>query len=396
MGFDSGSIGFRRFAVVGEAPGAVSEDVLAKLADHALQPGEFGVEEVEYGWNAGRHIFDDDFSFANNVFADCLFFALRIDTNKVPSIVKKAYTLMEEAAVAKQNPSGFMSKAQKRDVKDLVRGKMDEDLKSGKFRRSKLIPVLWDLAHRTLYCSAGGQNFELLAELFERSFGCELQPLSAGALGQRILVENKRRRDYEDLKPTRFAYGPDGESQHPEYPWVMKGPEPKNFLGNEFLLWLWHHADMKDGEIATEEAGEVSVLFDRLLDLDCTYGATGRDSLRGTGPTRMPEARDALRTGKVPRKAALMIHAKGNQFEFTFNPEQFALSGAKLPAVEDADTPRVLFEERIALLRDLSRTIDALYETFLGVRASSAWEGQAGGIRKWILTNAPKPAMAVA
>jgi hypothetical protein len=140
----------------------------------------------------------------------------------------------------------------------------------------------------------------------------------------------------------------------------------------------------------------VAVLFDRLLDLDCTYGATGRDSLRGTGPTRMPEARDALRTGKVPRKAALMLHAKGNQFEFTFNPEQFALSGAKLPAVEDADTPRVLFEERIALLRDLSRTIDALYETFLGVRASSAWEGQAAAIRKWILANAPRPAMAVA
>jgi hypothetical protein len=135
-----------------------------------------------------------------------------------------------------------------------------------------------------------------------------------------------------------------------------------------------------------------------MLDLDCTYGATGRDSLRGTGPTRTPEARDALRTGKVPRKAALTIYAKGSEggFDFTFNPEQFALGSAKLPEVEEAETPRVLFEERIALLRDLAKTLDALYATFLSVRASSAWEGQSGQIRTWILANAPKPVMAVA
>src|SRR6185503_19368389 len=101
-------------------------------------------------------------------------------------------------------------------------------------------------------------------------------------------------------------------------------------------------------------------------DLDCVFGATGRDSLRGNGATRMPEARDALRSGKVPRKAALTIHAQGNQYDFSLNPEQMLLSGAKLPEVEDAEWPRVLFEERIALLRDLSRTMDALYETFLG------------------------------
>ena len=110
----------------------------------------------------------------------------------------------------------------------------------------------------------------------------------------------------------------------------------------------------------------------------------------------MPEARDALRSGKIPRKAALTLHAQGNQYDFTLNPEQMLLSGAKLPEVEEADSPRVLFEERIALLRDLSKTVDALYDTFLGIRASSAWESAAGAIRKWILQNTPKPVAAVA
>ena len=67
--------------------------------------------------------------------------------------------------------------------------------------------------------------------------------MTAGSLALRLLEPHGRRRDYEDLRPTRFVTGPEGESQFPEYPWVAKGPEPKDFLGNEFLLWLWHEAD---------------------------------------------------------------------------------------------------------------------------------------------------------
>ncbi|HYE17169.1 MAG TPA: hypothetical protein VEA69_01930 [Tepidisphaeraceae bacterium] len=397
MGFDSGSITFRRFAVVGElAANQPDEKLLERMAEHALVPGEFGVEESEYGWNAGRHIYDTEFSFDNNVYNDCLWFALRIDTNKVPGDVKKAYTLQEEAALAKKNPSGFLSKAQKKEAKEAVQQRIDEDLKSGRFRRSKLVNLLWDVPAGIVYSAASGANFEKLAEIFERSFKCELQPLSAGSLAARVLVDRGKRREYEDAKPTRFAFGPDGESQAPEYPWTAKGPQPKDFMGNEFLLWLWFHADAKDGEVVTESMGDVALLFDKTLDLDCSFGMTGRDTLKASGPTRMPEARDALRTGKVPRKAFLTIHAKGNQFEFNFNPEQMSLGSAKLPEIEDAETPRQLFEERITLLRDLSKTLDALYETFLTIRAGAGWEGQTGQMRKWILSNAPKPQMAVA
>lgn len=395
MGFESGSITFRRFAVVGNAPDQVDEKMLEKVAEHALDPGEFGVDEVEYGWNGGRHIFDGQFSFDHNVFNDCLSFALRIDTNKVPGPVKKAYTLIEEASLASKNPTGFLSKAQKKEAKETAQQKCEEDLKSGRFRRSKLIPLLWDLPNAVVYSAVAGANFEKMAEIFERTFKCELVPLSAGGLAQRTLVDDNKRRDYEDFKPTRFAQGPDGESQAPEYPWVAKGPEPKNFLGNEFLLWLWHQVDTKDGEVKTQAVGDVALLFDRSLDLDCTYGATGKDSLRGTGPTRMPEARDALRTGKVPRKAFLTAHARGSQFEFNFNPEQFSLGSAKLPEIDDAENPRALFEERITHLRDLSRTLDALYDTFLKARASSAWESHTMTIRKWITANTPRGSAAL-
>ncbi|HXE54275.1 MAG TPA: hypothetical protein VN541_14725 [Tepidisphaeraceae bacterium] len=395
MGFASGSLSFRRFAVMGNGPSAPDEALLQKLSDNALRPGELGIpEEVEYGWSGGRHVLDAQFSFEHNVFADAVHFALRVDTNKVPGELKKAWQLMEEEAAAANNPSGFISKSQKREVKDSIGRKMDDELRSGRFRRSKLSPVLWDLPGQMLYCPAGGSTFEKLAELFERSVGLALQPLTAGSLALQILEPIGKRRDYEDFRPTRFVHGPGGESEYPEYPWVAKGPEPKDFLGNEFLLWLWHEADHRGGVIATEAVRDVTIYIDRSLDLDCAYGQSGRDSLRGDGPSRMPEARDALRSGKLPRKAGLVLDANGQQFTLTLNAESLALSGAKLPEVEEAENPRVLFEERIGLLRDLGQTIDGLFTSFLKIRASSSWEGQVSGIRKWIMELQKKVAAA--
>src|SRR5919112_1450369 len=179
MGFASGSMSFRRFAVVGSAPTAPDQALLDKLAEHALKPGEFGVpEEVEYGWGGGQHVLDGSFGFEQNVFADALHFALRVDTNKVPGDLKKAYQLMEEEAVASTNPSGFISKEQKKDVKDSVRKMVEKDMRSGKFRRSKLVPVLWDVTEGILYSTAAGPAFEKLAEIFDRTFDLKLLPLT--------------------------------------------------------------------------------------------------------------------------------------------------------------------------------------------------------------------------
>lgn len=395
MGFASGSVSFRRFAVIGNSPSAPDEALLERLSEHALRPGELGVpEEVEYGWSGGRHVLDGQFSFEHNVFAEAIHFALRIDTNKVPSELKKAWQLMEEEAAAASNPSGFISKNQKREVKDGLRRKIDDELRSGRFRRSKLVPLLWDLPRQMLYCPASGATFEKLAEIFERTLELKLQPLTSGSLALQVLEPAGRRREYEDFRPTRFVHGPGGESEYPDYPWVAKGPEPKDFLGNEFLLWLWHEADHRSGVIPTEAAGDVTLYIDRSLDLDCAYGQSGRDTLRGDGPSRMPEARDALRSGKLPRRAGLVLDASGQQYTLTLNAETLALSSAKLPEVEDAETPRVLFEERIALLRDLGKTVDGLYAAFLKHRASSSWEGQVSSIRKWIMEPQKKVAAA--
>jgi len=391
MGFSSGSVSFKRYAVVGAQPKAVDQSMLDRLDEHALRPRDSGVpEEVEYGWSGGRHVLDTSFSFEHNVYADALSLGLRVDTNKVPSELRQAYTLMEEEAVAASNPSGFISKNQKRDVKDVVRRKVADDLRSGRFRRSKLFPVLWDFPSNTLFCAANSSTEEKLLELFERTFELKLLAISSGTLALRLLEPRGKRRDYEDVRPTRFANGPEGESQTPDYPWVAKGPEAKDFLGNEFLLWLWHEADARSGAI-----GNATVFIDRMLDLDCAYGQSGRDTLKADGPGRMPEAADALQTGKVPRKAGIVMDVDGMQFNFNLNAETLGISSLKLPEVEEAETPRVLFEERVAMLRGFCKSMDAMFEAFLKIRGSGAWEGQTSAMRRWI-SRSGRRAMAAA
>jgi hypothetical protein len=395
MGFASGSVSFKRFAVVGEGPTIVDQDLLDKIDAMALRPGEIGIpEEMEYGWSGGRHVLDAAFSFERNVFADCLHIALRIDTNKVPSSLKKAYTIMEEEAVASTNPSGFISKNQKRDVKETIGRKLDDELRSGRFRKSKLVPLLWDLPAGIVYAPAVGKSEEALRDLFERTFGLSLEPLSSGTQALRLLEPHGRRRDYEDSRPTRFVYGPEGESQYPEYPWTAKGPEPKDFLGNEFLLWLWHECEAKSGTLRTD-AGEVAILIDKSLDLDCAYGQSGKDSLRGDGPARMPEARDGLKSGKVPRKAGLVLDVAGHPYFLNFSAESLSIGSARLPDVEDAEDERGVFEERIAFLRDLTKAIDAMFTQFLKIRCGSGWESAVTGMRHWIMAT-QKPVAAVA
>jgi len=104
---------------------------------------------------------------------------------------------------------------------------MEEDLRTGKYRRSKLLPILWDLPTQTLFCSATGASFEKLAEIFERTFGLELSPLTSGSSASAPARAQGRKRDYEDMKPTRFVVGPEAKGRPRIIPGWPKAPSPR-------------------------------------------------------------------------------------------------------------------------------------------------------------------------
>src|SRR5690606_38153820 len=86
----------------------------------------------------------------------------------------------------------------------------------------------------------------------------------------------------------------------PIVPWLKNAIDTKDFLGNEFVVWLWSAVENNHGLVTVKtDTGttDVGVVLDRALDLDCAWAARGRMSLRGEAPTKMSEAAEALALG---------------------------------------------------------------------------------------------------
>lgn len=409
MPFATGRATFMRFQVEGDAPQTVDEVTLATLKDNAFKESSIGApDEVESGWITAEHLLDTSFDYEKVAFgggASLLYVALRIDTHKVPSDLKHAYKKMNEQAMAGENPSGFASKAQKRDAAETAARQLHEDLAAGKFRRSKSVPILWDMARQEVYCGAAGNTvIEQLISQFDQTFGVKLHPITSGSLAGRLIRGAGKGRDYEDLHPSAFTNRPAGEAPDadgaaapgvvradpsiPDVPWTHASTDLKDYLGNEFLIWLWHRLETQEGVIeAPKPVGEIAVVIDKTLDMDCAWGILGKQTLRAGGPTRLVEAGDALATGKWPRKVGLILAnagVEGGQYELNLQGDRWIVSTASIPESPDAQTPREFLEHRLESMRELAQTIDAMFGVFIQSRVGSAWPSQRKAIREWI------------
>src|SRR5437899_118262 len=118
MGFFTGRLSFLRFKVHGKSPRVFGEEHLDRLADRqAGRQRIASADGVEIGWTAGDHVLDTDFGLAKNVINDTLHFELRVDVDRIPGDLLRAYTAVELKALAKDNPSGLPSARQKREAK---------------------------------------------------------------------------------------------------------------------------------------------------------------------------------------------------------------------------------------------------------------------------------------
>src|SRR5205823_3639344 len=167
-----------------------------------------------------------------------------------------------------------------------------------------------------------------------------------------------------------------------EVAWV-NDPASHNYLGNEFLLWLWFVLEDESDTLALGDGSEVALMLARTLVLECPRAVSGSETIRSDGPTKLPEARRAIQAGKLPRQAGLIVVRHEQQYELTLQAETLAVSGAKLPAGEEGEA-RARLEERAAHLRHLIETVELLYATFLQRRLSADWPKELERMQKWL------------
>ena len=380
MGFFSGRVSYLRFKVNGPSPGMFTDEHLTRLSANKIGAQRVaGADGVDAGWTAGEHILDTNFDLAKNIVNDTLHFALRVDQNKLPADLLRAYTSIELQALASKNPSGLPSTKQKREARESARIRVEDEAKDGRFLRRKAHPVLWDAQSNELFLGSTSVTvLDRLHTLFQHTFGQGFEVLTAGNLAYRLAESRQQTRGVDDASPSVFVPG----ASSPDVAWVLDETS-RDFLGNEFLLWLWYWLENEDDTIALSDGSDVTVMMSSTLSLECPRGQTGKESITHEGPTRLPEARRAVQGGKLPRKSGLILVRQETQYELTLSAETLAVSGAKIPAPE-ASEERARLEERVTQLRHLVETMDLLYDAFGNVRASDDWSKELAKVQKWL------------
>ena len=404
MPFRSGSISYSRYGVSGSLPDGAGEGALALLGRHVVKQRALSDEGTLSGWCTGRHVFDSDFSWEHCGFSGAILCAMRVDRAKVPPEIRRAYVAMAEderrnaeaGAKASDEPAAPLSRAARREAKADAERRCKEEIADGRYRRIGMVPVLFDLVHRTVLTPASGDAvFKELKALVEATYGCRLERRSAGGVAADILGARGMTSDLDDALPEAFT-APPAEAvaraqeegarvgQRPEVPWALAGGDRNDFLGNTFLTWLWWQAEAREGIVETPSV-QVAVMVDTLLELECPWGVGGKATLRGTMPTRSVEAAKALQSGKWPRRMGLLLAAHGQEFQCTLQGDRFAVGGLKLqPPEEAANTPRLQVEDRLDRLGTFDAVLVALYDQFLRERFGREWPTRRQQVSEWI------------
>jgi hypothetical protein len=380
MGFLAGRVTFARYRLLGKAVRSLGQEQLDRLAAHAMGHARVAsADGVEAGWGAGDHLFDTRFDLAKNVVNDTLLFDLRIDELKIPADLLRAYTQIELEGLAAGKPSGLPSARQKREARATASERLELEARDGRFLRRRAYPILWDgLSNELLVGTTAMSAIDRLHTLFQQTFGHGFEPLAAGRQAFRLAEARQQTRGVDDASPAPFVPG----LTPSEMAWCPDEAS-RDFLGNEFLLWLWFTLDAGNDTITLGDGSEVAVMLARTLTLECPRGQTGKETITSDGPARLPEARRAIQAGKLPRKAGLTLVRQDRQYEVTLQAETLAVSGAALPAPE-ADEDRARKEERVDLLRHLLETLDLLYDTFGQVRTGTAWQKELARVQRWL------------
>jgi len=374
VSFLKGSLSFVRFRTDLPRPRVFGELHLDALRAHAAGKQRVAAADgVEVGWAAGESVLDVEFGESKNVWPDHFLFDFWTLSDKLPPDLLTAYYVADLRAISRDNPSGFPSSRQKREAKESARERLEQEAADGRFKKRKCVPVAWDAARsEVLFGSTSAAAQLRFLKLFEETFGGRLTPITAGELAARI---NPRAAD-EALSLFVKGITPDDAA------WVPAGAD---FLGNEFLLWLWYVADCTGTDtLALPDGSEVVFMFSGGVKVEDPRGQTGHGTMNSESAVRLPEARAAVRAGKLPRKAALTLVRHDDQFSVILQAETLAVTSGKVPNAPGDVNGRAREEHRLQAVRDLCETLDQVYAAFLGLRLSKAWELELAEVRAWL------------
>lgn len=167
--------------------------------------------------------------------------------------------------------------------------------------------------------------------------------------------------------------------------------EEKQFLGQEFLTWLWFKSDERGGTIFVPDIGDVQVVFEKHMLLEYGKGDAHETLICQGLQTELKEARTGLAMGKKLEQARILLAKDNYEYHLTLKAGLFEFRSVKLPktmaASEEGDDPAAVegrLLDRIGLLEEAAGTVDELFRLFLKSRVSPDWDKEVAKMRTWI------------
>lgn len=380
MGFLSGRATWERFYVGGKAV-PLDDQHIDELETHSIRERVGSSSDgTMVGFVGGDHVLDLEFRREKNIVNDALHAAVRIDSTRFPGDVKKAWLEMELAERSASNPSGFPTRKQRQEAKEAVEERCRAEMLTGKYKTMKQVPFLWDSRQDVLYLgSSSNAVIERFVPLFESSFNRPLSRMSASSVAINKTVDRKLKRAFDDIQPAAF-FGMTNKSYSVSW---LGGGGSLDFLGNEFLLWLWWQVESETDSIRLADASAVAVMMSKTLGLECPLAETGKETFSHESPIRLPESKHAVRLGKLPRRSGLTLVRHDEKYDLKISAETLGVSSAALPKLE-SETFVAMRQDRVDQIRHLAETVDLLFVAFVHSRLSDSWPNDLKKIRDWL------------
>lgn len=339
---------------------AVFAETLTKLAFRAID--ENSDTECSIGWVELAN-YEDIPTKEQSFRGEYLAASMRVDSKKVPaSAVKPIYRkLLSERK--QQDPKEKITKEIRQELRTLAK----ESLLRKAIPFSRAYDMVWDLRNGAVWFSAGGDEVvNHFVTLFKNTFELKLTRLFPYNLAL-----------YLSSHSDTVAANLKRESKD-----SVTLLDEKEFLGRDFLTWLWYKSEALAGQFPVD-GNTVEVWPGNRIVLS---SETNEEQVACKGEnSEWSEAKRALAQGKKACAFNFKASYKDMDFAFTLDSRKFNLKGLKTPKADPAKAEELegLFFEKVFMYQEILGILDRLFVQFLEVHLTQ-WPSEWAAVQKWI------------
>jgi hypothetical protein len=159
------------------------------------------------------------------------------------------------------------------------------------------------------------------------------------------------------------------------------------FLGREFLVWLWFKSETNEGNFDLGKAGDAELWFDGRVVLQSDRDSAAEKVICLGENSQLREARFALTEDKTITEAMIKLVIGDSEWSFILDSTWMNFKSFKTPKVirDNEEDPEGLFYEKFYLIEQALSAIDIIYSSFIKMRLSPDWAAlELPALLKWI------------